>query len=304
MKLTKIHRGIKFKDSVWLSKYIELNTNLRANATNDFEKGFFKLINNSVFGKTMGNIENRVDVRLVAKREEAFKLASKPNYESRTIFDENLIAIHIKKTKLFYNKPIYLGICILDLSKTLMYEFHYDYIKSKYGNKAKLLFTDTDSLAYAIKTEDLYADISNDIESKFDTSEFRKNHPAAQNEFKVGLNKKVIGMFKDESAGKQIEKIVGLTSKLFLYKIDGEDKKKCKGVKKSVVKKCITNEDYKDCLRNRKDQMRKINVIRSHLHDVYTEEINKIALCAEDDKRVILEDSIHTLAFGHYKLNI
>ncbi|XP_065664811.1 uncharacterized protein LOC136086441 [Hydra vulgaris] len=302
MKLTKIHRGIKFEESAWLSKYINLNTDLRTKATNDFEKDFFKLMNNSVFGKTMENIENRVDVRLIAKREEAIKLASKPNYESRTIFDENLIAIHMKRTKLVYNKPIYLGMCILDLSKTLMYEFHYDYIKSKYGDRAKLLYTDTDSLIYEIKTKDFYADIANDIESKFDTSEFDKNHLAVRNGFKVGVNKKVLGMFKDESAGKQIAEFLGLRSKLYSYKIDEEDKKRCKGVKRNVVKNYITHEDYKDCLMNKKDQMRKMNVIRSHCHDVYTEEINKIALSAEDDKRVIQEDGIHTLSYGHYTL--
>ncbi|XP_065640538.1 uncharacterized protein LOC136073101 [Hydra vulgaris] len=190
----------------------------------------------------------------------------------------------------------------LNLSKTLMYEFHYDYIKSKYEDRAKLLYTDTDSLIYEIKTKDFYADIANDIESKFDTSEFDKNHPAVRNGFKVGVNKKVLGMFKDESAGKQIAEFIGLRSKLYSFKIHGEDKKRCKGVKKNVVKNYITHEDYKDCLKNRKDQMRKMNVIRSHLHDVYTEEINKIALSAEDDKRVILEDGIHTLAYGHYKL--
>ncbi|XP_065684304.1 uncharacterized protein LOC136096687 [Hydra vulgaris] len=301
LKITKIHRGVKFEESPWLSKYIDLNTNLRTKATNDFEKDFFKLMNNSVFGKTMENIENRVDVRLVAKKE-AKKLASKPNYESRTTFDENLIVIHMKRTKLIYNKPIYLIMCILDLSKTLMYEFHYDYIKSKYEDRAKLLYTDTDSLIYEIKTKDFYADITNDIESKFDTREFDKNHPAVRNGFKVGVNKKVLEMFKDESAGKQISEFLGLRSKLYSYKVDEEDKKRCKGVNKNVVKNYITHEDYKDCLMNRKDQMRKMNIIRSHCHDVYTEEINEIALSAEDDKRVILKDGIYTLAYGHYKL--
>ncbi|XP_065639485.1 uncharacterized protein LOC136072256 [Hydra vulgaris] len=303
LKLTKIHRGINFKESAWLSKYIELNTNLRTKATNEFKKDFFKLMNNSVFGKTLENIENRVDVRLVTKREEAIKLASKPNKESRTIFDENLIAIHMKRTKLVYNKPIYLGMCILDLSKTLMYKFHYDYIKNKYGDRAKLLFTDTDSLAYEIKTEDFYADIANDLESKFDTSEFDKNHPAVRNGFKVGINKKVLGMFKDETGGAQIEEFVGLKAKLYSYKLHGKENKKCKGVKRNVTKKCITHEDYKDCLMNRKDQMRKMNVIRSHLHDVYTEEINKIALSAEDDKRIILEDECGILNTGDSSTN-
>ncbi|XP_065668188.1 uncharacterized protein LOC136088409 [Hydra vulgaris] len=295
LKITKIYRGIKFEERAWLNEYIELNTNLRTKATNDFKKDFFKLMNNSVFGKTMENVENKVDIRLVTDRNEAIKLASKPNFESRTIFDENLIAIHMKRTKLKYTKPIYLGMCILDLSKTLMYEFHYDYIKKNYADRAKLLFTDTDSLAYEVKTEDFCSDISEDIEDKFDTSEFNPKHPAISNVgFKVGLNKKVIGMFKDETGGAQIEEFVGLRSKLYSYKVHGKDNKKCKGVKKNVVKKYITHEDYKDCLLNKREQIRKMNVIRSYSHEIYTEEINKIALSADDDKRVFLEDGIHT----------
>ncbi|XP_065654646.1 uncharacterized protein LOC136081272 [Hydra vulgaris] len=302
LKITKMYRGIKF-ERAWLNEYIELNTNLRMKATNDFEKEFFKLMNNSVFGKTMENIENRVNVRLITNRDEAVKLASRPNYESRTIFDENLIAIHMKRIKLMYKKPIYLGMCILDLSETQMYEFHYYYIMKNYVDRAKSLFTDTDSLTYEIKTEDYYYNISKDIENKFDTSEFNPNHPAINNVgLKVGLNKKVIGMFKDETGGEQIEEFVGLRSKLYSYKVHGKDNKKCKGVKKNVVKKYITNEDCKNCLLNYVDQVRKMNVIRSHSHEVYTEEINKIALSADDDKRVVLEDGIHTLAYENYKL--
>ena len=302
LKPTKIHRGIKFEERAWLKEYIDLNTNLRTKAKNDFEKDFFKLMNNSVFGKTMENIENRVDVRLVTKEKEAMKLSKKPNFESRTIFDENLIAIHMKRTKLVYNKPIYLGMCILELSKTLMYDFHYNYIKNKYSDRAKLLMTDTDSLIYEIKTDDFYKDISKDAESKFDTSEFDKYHPAINDfGFKVGVNKKVIGMFKDETGGKQIEEFVGLRSKLYSYKLHEKEHKRCKGVKRSVVAKSITHEDYKNCLRTKNEQLRTTNVIRSHLHDIYTEQINKVALSADDDKRIILEDGVSTLAYGHYK---
>ncbi|XP_065642446.1 uncharacterized protein LOC136074074 [Hydra vulgaris] len=226
LKITKIHRGLSFKQSSWFDK-----------TTNDFEKDFFKLMNNSVFGKTMENIENRVDVRLVTNRNEAVKLASRPNFESRTIFDENLIAIYMKRTKSMYNKPIYLGMCILDLTKTLMYEFHYDYIKNKYSDRAKLLFTDTDSLANEIKTKDFYADISENVERKFDTSEFDPKHPAIELVgFKVKINKKVIGMFKDETGETQIEEFVGLRSKLYSYKVHGKENKKCKGIKKNIVK--------------------------------------------------------------------
>ena len=230
---------------------------------------------------------------------QAITLAAKPNYDRTTIFDENLIAVHMKKTKLFYNKPIYLGMCILDVSKTLMYQFHYNYIKAKYGDRAKLLFTDTDSLAYEIKTDDFYVDIAPDVRSWFDTSEYPRDHPSG---IETGVNKKVIGLFKDEAAGKQIEEFVGLRAKLYSYRMVGEDHKKCKGVKKNVVKNSITHEDYRDCLFTRRAQSRTMNVIRSHRHDMFTEQINKIALSAEDDKRAIMQDGIHTLAYGHYTL--
>ena len=300
LKITKIHRGITFKESAWLKPYIDLNTNLRSKANNDFEKDFFKLMNNSVFGKTMENIRNRVDIRLVTNQKDAKKLISKPNYQHRTIFCENLVAIHMKKTKLVFNKPVYLGMCILDLSKTIMYNFHYNYIKPKYGEKVKLLFTDTDSLAYLIETEDFYKDIAPDVRERFDTSNFPKNHPSG---IEVGINKKVINMFKDEAGGKQIAEFVGLRAKLYSYRMDeGEEIKKDKGIKTPVVKKTIRFNDYKDCLFNKKPQMRQMNVIRSRLHNVYTETVNKVALSCDDDKRIICEDGINTFAYGHYSL--
>ena len=300
LKITKIHRGIKFEESTWLKQYIDLNTNLRANANNEFEKDFFKLMNNSVFGKTMENIRNRVDIRLVNSEAKAKKLAAKPNFKHCNIFDENLVAIHMKKTKLVFNKPVYLGMCILDLSKTLMYDFHYNYIKNKFNDKAKLLFTDTDSLAYEIETEDFYKDISGDVAGKFDTSNFPSDHPSG---IEVGCNKKVVGMFKDEAGGKIISEFVGLRAKLYAYKMhEGKEEKRCKGVKKAVVKRSINFEDYKTCLFTGKPQTRTMNVIRSHRHELFTEEINKIALSANDDKRVILEDGIHTLAYGHWRI--
>src|SRR5258708_13665376 len=130
--ITKIHRGIKFNESAWLKKYIDLNTGLRTKANNDFEKNFFKQMNNCVFGRTMMNIENFVDIRLVSDKIKTIKLAAKPNFEKCTIFDENLVAIHMKRTQLMYNQPIYLGMSILDLRKNVMYDFHYNYIKNKY----------------------------------------------------------------------------------------------------------------------------------------------------------------------------
>ena len=167
---------------------------------------------NSVFVKTLENIRNRVDIRLITSDKVAQKLAANPNYDCCTIFDENIIAVHMKKTRLYFNKLVYLGMSILDLSKSLMHDFHYNYITTKYGDKAKLLFTDTDSLEYEITTKDFYKDINSDIEKRFDTSDYPTNHPSG---IKTGLNSKVLGMFKDEAGGKQNVEFVGLRAKLY-----------------------------------------------------------------------------------------
>jgi len=204
LKLTKKHRGIRYNEIPWLKEYIDLNTELRTTATNDFEKDLFKQMNNTVFGKTMENIENYVDIRLVCDENEAIKLAAKATYDRFTIFDENLIAVHVKRTKLVYNKPIYLGMCTLDLSKTLMYDFHYNYIKEKYGDKAKLLFTDTDSLAYEINTEDFYKDIADDIDARFDTSVYPKDHPSG---IKLGLTRKYSECLRTKQLGNRLKSL-------------------------------------------------------------------------------------------------
>ncbi|PFX14418.1 hypothetical protein AWC38_SpisGene21422 [Stylophora pistillata] len=201
-------------------------------------------MNNSVFGKTMENIRKRVDVRLLNNRKKAQKLSAKPNFKHCTIFDENLIAIHMGRTSLIkFDKPVFCGMAILDLSKTLMYDFHYNYTKKKYGDKAKLFFTVTDSLMYEIETEDFYKDIAADVEETFDTCNFPKDH---NSKIPTGCNKIVLGMIKDEAGGKIIEESVGLRAKLYSYKIlEGKEEKKCKGIKKTVIKKNITHEDYK-----------------------------------------------------------
>ena len=152
-----------------------MNTKLRTEGKNEFEKDFFKLINNSVFGKTMENMSNHRDIKLVTTTERRNKLVSEPNYHTSKQFSENLLAIEMKKTKVKMNKPVYLGQAIFDISKTLMNEFWYDYIKPKYQEKAKLCYMDTDSFIIHIKTEDFYKDIANDVEKWFDTSNYDKN---------------------------------------------------------------------------------------------------------------------------------
>ncbi len=297
LKLVKIHRGITFEESCFMRSYIDLNTNMRTKGTTDFEKDFYKLMNNSVFGKTMENVRNRVNVKLVIDEGSLNKLVKKPNFEKVTEFDENLVAVHMKKTVVKLSKPIYLGMSILDLSKTLMYKFHYNHIKPKWGNDVELLFTDTDSLCYEIQTDDVYKDISKDADEWYDTSNYDKNHPSGLYSSK---NKIVIGFMKDECGGNDITEFVGLRPKSYAYEtVSGEVEKKCKGVKKYVIKNQITIEDYKECLFSKTPQLRTMNTIRSRQHNVGSERINKTALSAYDDKRIILEDGIHTLAIGH-----
>ena len=300
LKLTKNHKVLAFEQKDWMRPYIDLNTNLRTASKNDFEKDFFKLMNNSVFGQTMEKIRNRVDIRLVNEEKQAKKFASKPTYEGRTILSESLAAVHMKRVKIKFEKPIYAGLCILDLSKMLMYDFHYNYIVKKYGKRQKLLFTDTDSLAYEIKTEDFYQDISSDVEEKFDTSNYAKNHPS---EIKTGCNKEVIGMMKDECGGKQILEFVGLRAKMYSYRLNEKEEKKAKGAKKVIIKKDISFDDYYNYLVEWINPIyRKMNLIRSHKHEIYSETVNKVALSADEDKRVIGADSISTLAYGHHML--
>ena len=293
MNITAVHRGISFFQSDWMEPYIRKNTELRKCAVNSFEKDFFKLMNNSVFGKTIENIRKRQNIHLVDNRKKAIKLSSRPNFDRCTIFDKNLIAVHMKKIEIYFNKPVYVGQAILDLSKTLMYDFHYKFIKSKYGSRASLLFTDTDSLMYEIKTEDFYKDIKDVILNHFDTSDIPQNHPSG---ILTGINKKVIGKFKDEACGKQITHFVGLRPKLYSFKLDNDVVKKCKGVKSNVVKKTINFDDYVNCLLKGKKEMRTMKIIKSDKHEIYSKEINKIALSNEDDKREVLKDKIHTLA--------
>ena len=304
LKITKIHKGITFNESPWLAEYIDMNTALRTKATSNFEKDFFKLANNSVFGKTMENVRNRVDIRLVNSNEKLLKLTCKPNYQSNTIFSEDLIAVQMKRTELVLNKPIYLGMSILDISKNLMYNFHYNYIKPKFGSRSKLLFTDTDSLCYEIETENIYEDISSDVDKWFDTSNFPKDHvdrDGNRSSIPIGVNKKVPGLFKDECGGKQMTEFIGLRPKLHACNVEGVgESKRCKGVKTSTVRKDITLANYRECLYSGNPQTRSMCVIRSRYHELYSERITKIALCPKDDKRIILEDKISTMAYGHY----
>ena len=297
LKVTKVHRVLELNQSPWLKQYIDFNTEKRKNAKNAFEKDFFKLMNNSAFGKTMENIRKRVDVRLVTDEKKLLKYVSKPTYVSSKIFYENLVAVHKIKETLTLNRPAYLVMCILDLSKTLMYDFHYNYIKNKYGEKAKLLFTDTDSLTYEIEAEDVYQDFWKD-KDRFDNSDYSENSLYFDK-----TNKNVIGKFKDEAAGVPICEFIGLRSKMYSYIKDNQKGgKTAKGIKKNVIKTDITHENYKKTLFCNEQMNHKMKTIRSQDHKLYSYEINKVSLSCFDDKRYIHEDGITSYAYGHYNI--
>ena len=206
-----------------------MNTELRKLARNDFEKDLFKLMNNSVFGKTMENIRKHRDIKLVTTDKKRSKLVSEPNYHTINLISEDLSIIEMKKTKVKMNKPIYLGLSILEISKILMYEFWYDYIKPKYNDNVKLCYMDTDSFVMHIKTKD----ISDDVGNRFDTSNYEVKRPLL-----IGTNKKIIGLMKDELGGEIITEFIALRPKTYLTDNDKIDKK-AKGTKKCVIKKMI-----------------------------------------------------------------
>lgn len=302
--LKKIHRVLKFEQSDWLKPYIMLNTKLRAKANNDFEKNLYKLMNNAIFGKSMENVRSRVDLQLKNKwggRYGASALIAQPNFKKSTIFSEDLVAIEMTKTHILMDKPIAIGLAILDISKVVMYEFYYDYIKPKYGSNVSMCYTDTDSFVLHIKTDDFYTEMRSNLE-RYDTSDYPEN-----NIFQIPrVNKKIPGLFKDELNSKIITEFVGLRSKMYSVRtVDtkNNEMKKAKGLKKYVLKNEITFDDYIHCLKENDIRIRMQNSFRTKLHDMFTISQCKIALSPYDDKRHILNGNIDTLAHGHYLLN-
>ena len=294
LKLKKIHRIIEFNQKAWLKPYIDMNTELRKLAKDDFEKDLFKLMNNAVFRKTMGNIRKHGNIKLVTTDKKRNKLVSEPNYHTINYISEDLSIIEMKKTKVKMNKPIYLGLSTLDISKILMYEFWYDYMKPKYNDNVKLCYMDMDSFIMNIKTEHFYKNITNDVEKRFDTSNYEVNRPLP-----TGKNKKVIGLMKDELGGKIITEFVTLRPKTYSYLTDHvKEDKKAKGTRKCVIKRMIKFNDYKNCFLKDKVILKSQQRFISKKHNVYTENINKIALSNNDDKRIVSSDKITSYPYG------
>ncbi|XP_031789254.1 uncharacterized protein LOC116418324 [Nasonia vitripennis] len=302
LRLKKIHRVLKFDQRAWLRSYIDLNSEKRKKAKNDFEKLLYKLFNNAIYGKTMENERKRIDVKLVTKwggRYGTEALVAKPNFHSCSIFEENLVAVELARTEITVRKPLYIGLCVLDLSKSLVYDFHYEYMRDRVGDRCKLLYTDTDSLVYELTDINMYEVMRQDIDH-FDTSDYPET-----NQFGIPrANKKVVGLMKDECCGRVMTEFVGLRSKMYSVKIEGQDViKKAKGVKAAVVRTTITFDDYVECLRQNTRQTRQQCNIRSRLHVVRSEKESKIALSPHDNKRYLVPGETDTLPWGHYAIS-
>ena len=299
LKLKKVHKVIEFNQEAWLKKYIDMNTELRKKASNDFEKDFFKLMNNAVFGKTMQNVRKHRDIKLVKTDHKRNKLVSETHYHTMKLISENLSIIEMKKVKVKMNKPTYLGLSILEISKIIMFEFWYDYVKKKYGDMEKLCYMDTDSLIMNIKTKNFYKDIARDVEERFDTSNYDVDRPLPK-----GKNKKAIGLMKDELGGGITNEFVALRPKTYSYITDEfTEIKKAKGTKECVIKKMLKFEDYKKCLFDNEPTLKSQQRFKSENHEVYTENINKIALSSNDDKRIVALDGITSYPYGYVLKN-
>lgn len=261
-------------------------------------------MNNAVFGKTMENVRKHSIVKVVTKwygRYGAEALISRPEFKSSTIFEENLVAIEMNKSEVYFNKPIYVGMCILDLAKTTIYDFHYNYMIPGFKSNCTVCYTDTDSLIYEVTCSNLYDVIKRDCHMRFDTSDYPLN-----NRWNIPLvNKKVLGLMKDENNGRIITEFIGLRSKMYAVRVEGEDEiKKSKGIKKNQVKTQITFQDYMDCLNSNQNKIISQNLIHSKKHKVNSITQIKIALSPHDDKRFLIRSTYETLPWGHYSIRL
>lgn len=310
MKLKRVHRVIRFTQSDWLARYIEKNTKARSLAKNNFEKDYFKQLNNSVYGKTMENKRKHIDFRLIHDEKEFERAVKNPGFKRAIRFHDSLMGVEKRKQEILLDKPIVVGFTVLEMSKFHMYNFYYNVLKKKYNENVRLLYTDTDSFILEIKCDDLTKDLY-ELRDHFDFSDYPCSHPLYNVE-----NKKVIGKFKDETGGtKTITEFIGLRAKMYSFQVarnqysvypnhDEEEKdlrpvKRAKGVPYQVVEKSLEYEHYKQVLMEEAEVIKHtFTKLASKEHRISTIEQTKIGLTKNDDKRINLPDH-SCLSYGH-----
>lgn len=300
--LKKVHRVLKFKQSQFMKSYVDLNTRKRAAATSKFHQSLYKLNNNSVFGKSIQNVRNHKSVKLISRWLGAFggkSFISSPFFKSANIFNENFVAMEMRNKYIYLNKPIYLGAAILDISKRYMYEFHYGYTIPTFGaDNVSAIYTDTDSLIYKIRCFNIYETMKQNID-RFDTSDYK-----IDNQYNMPrLHGKMLGKMKDENFGAVMTEFVGLCSKMYATRVENIDSvKRAKGVQNNIVKTRIDFNDYYNCLVDHKILSFEQSSFRVKHQEMFTIKQQKVALNYFDDKRVLIPNSTHTYAYGHYIL--
>ena len=296
MEVVSIHSALAFRQAPFMKSYVELNSQKRAKTTNKFDADFYKLAVNSLFGKTIENPEKRTKVKLCRSQKELEKNVGHLSFKRSKIINKNLVGVEMKNSFVKMNKPFYVGNAVLELSKYHMYNFHYNVMKPVFDDRIQLLYTDTDSLLYEIRSPDPYQELAEAGQiGWFDFSNFPPDHPRHDD-----TNKRVPGLFKDECNAHPIREFVGLRSKMYSIRVEGSAKevKVAKGVKKSVIENDLKFSNYFECLLCEDSYEHDFKCIRSSKHDVHTLAMKKKTLSSFDDKRFLL-NMIHSMPYGY-----
>ncbi|XP_034250236.1 uncharacterized protein LOC117650747 [Thrips palmi] len=287
-----------FSQAPWLAPYINFNTKMRQQATSEFQKNLWKLKNNSVFGKTCENVKKRRSVSFTREKSKFLKLVRSPLFHSFEILEHDMIIVERHKPNVVLNRPLYVGAVVLDVSKQIMFNFHYNAIKKMYKDKVTMCASDTDSLFYHIETDDVYKDMQG-MSKWLDTSDYPLDHPLYSLK-----NKKVMGLFKDENNGKIMTSFIGLRAKMYTFStVDGKTKCVGKGVPRQALKQQLSFKDYYKCIvekKNKNVSFKKISSDRKH--NLFTTFSTKKGLSCFDDKRYIESCNVKTKAYGHFSI--
>lgn len=292
MKVTKLHRVLQFKQTDYMRPYIDLTAALRAKAS-QIDSVLFKFMMNSPFGKTIEKVENRPKIKFCRTEAELAKCADKNTFARRSIISEGpngLVAAHVNATRVTANKPIIVGATILDQGRAHLYRFFYQ-LKAKFGNRVRLLYTDTDSLYLLIESEDAYGELA--TLPMMDWSNLPEGHP-----LKNDAHKQVPGYWKDEARGRVIAEFIGLRSKMYsVLFADDDAKAKAKGLPSAPA-----HEAYRAALTATGHDTVTFESVRCTDHQVQVETVTRRGLCPCDGKRFVLDDGISTLPHGHHSI--